>query len=272
MSTVAIVLSEAGYHWEEAAAAHKEWDAARWKTVYYTPSGHAPRPDPTSLLVTPLALRAVGYGTTRNDGPDAQRNRKLAAQIASPHSLREFDVDGTDAIYVVGGHGSLQDINRDKDLHRIIEALYLKGSVLSSVCHATSTLAFAKRPDGKSIVSGKRMTGCPNIADEMMIRLGMVHKAYLPLPLINDDELRRAGAHINPIVAAANPHYTVVDLPFITGVGPKAAASVARKVIHARWNDRYTLDRNARLAAQPAPRESKQPRATQAQQTVEAIV
>lgn len=253
MSTVAIVLSEAGYHWEEAAAAYKEWHAARWKTVFYTPTGQAPRPDPTSLIVTPLPLRAVGYGTTRDDGPSAYRNRELAREIESPHSLREFDLDGTDAIYVVGGHGSLQDINRNTELHRIIEALYLQGGVLSSVCHATSTLGFAKRPDGKSIVRGKRMTGCPNIADELMIRLGMVHKAYLPLPLINDDELRRGGAHINPIVAAANPHYTVVDLPFITGVGPKAAASVARKVIDARRTARYQLDLNARLAAQAAP-------------------
>ena len=80
----------------------------------------------------------------------------------------------------------------------------------------------------------------------MMIRLGMVYDAYLPLPLINDDELRRAGAQINPLAALANPRYTVVDLPFITGVGPKAASRVARNVIRARRTARDELDRNAK--------------------------
>ena len=187
ISNAAIVLSEAGYHWEEAAAAYQEWDAADWSVTFYTPTGRRPRPDPTSLYVTPLPLRAVGYGTTRDDGPRAYRNRELATQIESPRPLSDFDVDGTDAIYVVGGHGSLQDVNRNEDLHRIVEALYVNGRVLSSVCHATSTFAFARRSDGKSIVRGKRLTGCPKVADEMMIRLGMVHRGYLPLPLINDD-------------------------------------------------------------------------------------
>ena len=174
MTTVAIVLSEAGYYWEEAAAAYQEWEAARWKVVFYTPTGAVPTADPTSLRHTPLPLRSVGYGTSRKDGSNqvgvasCWPRSSLPAPWGLRSRLHRRDLRGR-------GHGCLQDINRNEELHRIIEALYLNGCVLSSVCHATSTFAFAKRPDGRSIVRGKRLTGCPNLADDLMIRFGMVH-------------------------------------------------------------------------------------------------
>ena len=75
MTSVAIVLSEAGYHWEEAAAAYKEWDAAGWKVVLYTPTGGVPTADPTSVGYMPVPLRSVGSGETVVGLPVHHRRR-----------------------------------------------------------------------------------------------------------------------------------------------------------------------------------------------------
>ena len=185
MTTVAIVLSEAGYHWEEAAAAYKEWDAGRWEVVFYTPTGAVPTADPTSTRYMPLPLRAVGYGTSRRDGPESGWGRKLLALIESPRSLGEFDLDGTDVIYVVGGHGCLQDINRNEDPPDH-QALYLKGCVLPRVprnvdvgVRQASRWALDRARKAADRLSGHRRR------PDDPIRHGA--KAYLPLPVINDE-------------------------------------------------------------------------------------
>jgi putative intracellular protease/amidase len=173
----------------------------------------------------------MGYGTSRADGPESELGREIVRQLESPRPLSEFDVAGTDVLYVAGGHGALQDVDPNPELHRIVEALHEKDRVLSAVCHATSTFAFAKGSDGRPIVEGKTLTGFPDFVDHVMARVGMVDSRFLPLALSNDAELRRAGARINPIAAALNPRRTRVDPPFVTGMGPKAAGEVARKVI-----------------------------------------
>jgi hypothetical protein len=70
--------------------------------------------------------------------------------------------------------------------------------------------------------------------DRALIPLHLVRREFLPLPLVNDAELRRAGARLSLVdeaLAVANPRYLRKSLPFITGVGPKAAAGVARAVV-----------------------------------------
>lgn len=255
MSTVAFVVSEVGYHWEEVAAAYQEFRAAGWDVAFYTPTGGAPAPDPTSVRYTNTLARAVGYGTSREDGPESELGREILGELESPRPLSEFDVPGTDALYVVGGHGALEDVNPNPELHRIVEALHSDERVLASVCHGTSTFAFAKGADGRPIVDGKALTGFPNFVDQGMLRVGMVDERFLPLRLSNDGELRKAGARINPVAAAMNPRTTRVDPPFVTGMGPKAAGEVARRVIateetHPRGSVR-ALQRTFRAAAEP---------------------
>jgi putative intracellular protease/amidase len=257
MSTVAFVVSEVGYHWEEVEAAYKEFKAAGRDVTFYTPTGQVPAPDPTSVRYTNPVARAVGYGTSREEGPESELGREILRQLESPRPLAEFDLEGTDVLYVVGGHGALEDVNPNPELHRIVAALHERDRVLSGVCHATSTFAFAKTPDGRPIVQGKALTGFPNFVDQVMVRVGMVDRRFVPLRLSNDGELRKAGARINPLAAALNPRRTLVDPPFVTGMGPKSAGEVARNVIaaeevHPKGSAR-ALQRMFREAAEPEP-------------------
>lgn len=237
MKRVAIVVSSVGYHWEELFAAYDAFEEAGLSIDLYTVDGAPPRPDPLSIKKS--ALHALGLGVSPRIAPDTTKGTALRARLLEVMPVAKLDVIATEALYLPGGHGCLFDVNRSDALHSKIAALYTRGALLSAVCHATSTFAFVK-VDGASIIQGHALTGFPNPLDQTLIRLGMVHPEFLPIPLINDDELRRAGAELSKadvVAAMVNPRTMRISLPFITGVGPKAAARVAETVVHHLMQD-----------------------------------
>jgi putative intracellular protease/amidase len=232
MKRVAIVVSTVGYHWEELFRGYFGFRDAGWTVELYTVDGRPAFPDPLSLRPTgPAAL--MGLGMPASIGPKTPRGSELVRALDGVQPLSHLDPEKPDALYLPGGHGCLFDVNRNPDLHAVIRRLYERGCLLSAVCHATSTFAFVE-VNGRSIVAGHAMTGFPHAMDRALIPLHLVRREFLPLPLVNDAELRRAGARLSLVdeaLAVANPRYLRKSLPFITGVGPKAAAGVARAVV-----------------------------------------
>lgn len=232
MKRVAIVVSTVGYHWEELYRAYFEFRDAHLAVDLFTVDGRPATPDPYSLRLTGPAAW-LGLGVPRSIAPVTERGKELVAALRDVQSAKALVPGQYSALYLPGGHGCLFDVNRDADLHTVISRLHEHGAVLSAVCHATSTFAFVT-VHGRSLVHGHAMTGFPDPLDRALIRLGAVHPNYLPLPLINDDVLRDAGARLSRwdvAQAIANPARIVASPPFITGVGPRAARGVARKVI-----------------------------------------
>lgn len=230
--TVAMVVSTVGYHWEEVVGAYDEFTRAGWTVEFYTVNGARPRIDPVSIKMTgPLSM--VGLGTSSTIAPQTALGQEVEAKLRSVRSISELNLDHLDALYLPGGHGCLFDLNENEALHAIIGDLYRRGKVLSGVCHATSTFAFVKN-GAHSIIKGKKITGFPHILDQILVAVGGVDRAFLPIPFSNDAALRAAGAAIqwsNQLAAALNPSYVRADWPFVTGMGPKAARKVAKMVI-----------------------------------------
>lgn len=259
MKRIAIVVSTVGYHWEELYRAYFEFRDAHFAVDLFTVDGRPATPDPYSLRLTGPAAW-LGLGVPRSIAPVTARGKELVAALHQVGSAKSIVPEHYAALYLPGGHGCLFDVNRDSDLHTVISRLGEHGAVLSAVCHATSTFAFVTA-NGRSIVHGHALTGFPHPLDRALIRMDSVHPNYLPLPLINDDVLRDAGArHTRWDVARAiaNPAHVVVSPPFITGVGPRAARAVARKVIRsvlghdtepARHSLRQVLTASERLEA-----------------------
>ena len=228
---IAAVLSTVGYHWEEVCAAYEEFEQAGASIDVFTVDGSPPRPDPMSLKHTG-PLTAIGLGCPPHIDPQTARGAHVHSALESCVSVTALEPSRYDAIYLPGGHGCLFDVNRHPVLHDKIRELYLSGKILSGVCHATSTFAFVE-VDGRSIAAGKALTGFPEGLDDFLIRLGAVDPAFLPLPFSNEQALRDAGVGVpvlDPIRGSLNPLHMCESLPFITGVGPKSARSVARAV------------------------------------------
>jgi putative intracellular protease/amidase len=230
MSRIAMVVSTVGFHWEEVFAAYWELKRAQCDVDLYSVDGAPARPDLRSLVLSgPGAL--VGLGILPSIAPTTKRGQELRRALDEIAPLKELDVARVDALYLPGGHGCLFDVNQNELLHDVIRRLYERGCILSGVCHATSTFAFV-RSGGRDIVRGHAMTGFPHALDRTLIPLGLVHPSFVPLPLVNDEELRRAGAELSLLDetrAVMDPRWVRVS-PFITGVGPKAARGVAQQV------------------------------------------
>ena len=232
MPRVAIVVSTVGYHWEEVYRAYVEFVRAGFDILFFTVDGSPPQADPISLEKHSI-LNWVGYGISPAIAPDAAAGRDLWQKLSGVQPVARLEPDQVDILYIPGGHGCLFDVNRHPEVRRKVEAVYRQHKLLASVCHATSTLAFARDHD-RPITQGKRLTGFPDLLDHILIRLRGVHTGFLPIPYSNDRALLESGARIGPwtrLWATLNPWFSRWDKPFATGLGPKAAGATARRVI-----------------------------------------
>jgi putative intracellular protease/amidase len=56
----------------------------------------------------------------------------------------------------------MMDLAKDQDLAKLLEEFYNNKKPVSAVCHGPAGLVLAKRPDGKSILEGIKVTGFSN--------------------------------------------------------------------------------------------------------------
>lgn len=76
--------------------------------------------------------------------------------------LSDVQANDYDVILIVGGHGAMYDLAKNEDLHRIINQVYDQGGIVAAECHGPAPLIWTLRPNGKSIIAGKRVTGYPD--------------------------------------------------------------------------------------------------------------
>ncbi|KMY54207.1 thiamine biosynthesis protein ThiJ [Bacillus sp. FJAT-27231] len=76
--------------------------------------------------------------------------------------LADINPKEYEAVLIVGGHGAMYDLAKNEDLHQIINAVYDNGGIVAAECHGPAPLIWTLRPDGKSIIAGKKVTGYPD--------------------------------------------------------------------------------------------------------------
>lgn len=76
--------------------------------------------------------------------------------------LSEVNPNNYDVVLVVGGHGAMYDLAKNADLHNILNKIYDNGGIIAAECHGPAPLIWTTRPDGKSIITGKKVTGYPD--------------------------------------------------------------------------------------------------------------
>ena len=229
---VAIIVSSVGFHWEELAAAYKVLVESNVEVKFFTPSGNAVAADPHSLIPRKY-LSYLGMGSPLEIAPTSEFGKNLWHNLKLARPIVEMNSDDFSGLYLPGGHGCLFDVNTNPVLHNRILAFYQSKKPLAGVCHATSTFAYVQN-QGVFIVEGKYLTGFPDLIDNLLIKFNAIDPKFLPIPFSNDGKIIASNAK-NPIsqrlMACLNPSFTVVDPPFITGVGPKASALVAQELI-----------------------------------------
>ncbi len=121
-----------------------------------SPKGGQPPLDPKS---NDLAFQTAD---TKRFEADAEAGKALANTVP----LNSVSHNGFDAVFYPGGHGPLWDLAEDGDSIALIESTLNAGKPVALVCHAPGVLRHAKQPDGRPLVTGKKVTGFTNTEEE----------------------------------------------------------------------------------------------------------
>lgn len=206
-----------GFWAEEFVKPHQAFTAAGLEVTITTPRGVTPTVDPLSLT--------AGYNhndpavVTELEAYLQEREELLRA----PMPLEDVNPTDFDIVFVVGGHGPMQDLAVDPYIGGILTAMLDDpNKIVASVCHGQASFLSAHRDDGTWLFKGRNLTAFSNEEETMA---GFSGNA----PWLLQDRLRLAGA-IYEAASAYTPHF-VVDGNLITGQQNYSAEVTANAVL-----------------------------------------
>ncbi|QVQ51533.1 type 1 glutamine amidotransferase domain-containing protein [Spiractinospora alimapuensis] len=177
-------------------------------------------------------LASIAGGAPPADGLD-ERNPVQAAFLADPHiaaqladtpKLAAVDPSVYDAVYFVGGHGTMWDFPTEAAVNTVGRAIYENGGVVAAVCHGPAALVNITLSDGTPLVRGKRLASFTNDEEAAV---GLTDT----VPFLLADALAERGAV--PVPAPNFTENVVTDGRLVTGQNPQSAAGVATATLAA---------------------------------------
>jgi len=201
-----------GFWLEEFAAPYFAFKDAGAEIVLASPKGGQPPLDPKS--------NEPGFQTelTRRFEADPQAQAALAATVPLS-TVAEADFD---TVFYPGGHGPMWDLAEDPVSNKLIESFQAAGKPYALVCHAPGVLHHARRPDGRPLVEGKRVTGFTDTEEEAVGLTKVV-------PFLVEDELKRLGGIFSK--APDWQPYVLTDGQLITGQNPASSGPAAKVLL-----------------------------------------
>jgi putative intracellular protease/amidase len=201
-----------GFWLEELAAPYYVFKDAGATMTLASPKGGMPPLDPASNVPD-----AQTDATRR-----FQADPEAMAALASTQVLAKMKAADFDAIFYPGGHGPLWDLAEDPASIALIETAVRLGKPVAAVCHAPGALRHVKGPDGKALVSGRKVTGFTN-SEEAAVGLTDV------VPFLLEDMLKANGG-----AYAKGPDwapFVVADGLLITGQNPASSGPAAVELL-----------------------------------------
>lgn len=170
-----------GFWSEEFVAPHRTFAGAGLDITVATPQGRRPTVDPLSL--------DLRFNKDQAD-VDSQKAYldSQKPQLDKPLVLGDLNPVGYDVMFVVGGHGPMQDLAVDPDIGGLIGAfLDNPDKILAAVCHGPASFLSAHDAGGNWLFKGRKLTGFSNEEENQS---GFAGNA----PWLLEDRLRLAGA------------------------------------------------------------------------------
>ncbi|KAJ2778981.1 hypothetical protein H4R18_004285 [Coemansia javaensis] len=153
-------------------------------------------------------------------------NQKLAAL----HKAGDLNPDDYGLFFASAGHATLFDYPKAAALIRIAESVWARGGIVSAVCHGPAILPAVKdSATGRSVVSGRRVTGFTDKGEEQLGLAGII--SDLGLVPISKGAKDAGGLYEEPADPFAD--YSITDGRLVTGTNPASAHSTAVKAVKA---------------------------------------
>lgn len=204
--------NKTGFWLEEFAGPYYVFKDAGAEVMLASPKGGQPPLDPSS-----------DTDDTQTEATKRFKGDKAAqTDLASTVILSTVSADGFDAVFYPGGHGPLWDLSEDADSIKLIETFAASDRVIAAVCHAPAVFKHPKGADGKSLVSGKTVTGFTNTEEESAGLTKVV-------PFLVEDMLKANGGTYEK--GADWAPFVVTDGKLITGQNPASSEEAARRLL-----------------------------------------
>lgn len=143
------------------------------------------------------------------------------ASLYNTPKISVVDPSQYDAVYLVGGHGTMWDFAGNKDLQKLIAAVYDKGGVVGAVCHGPAGLLDVELENGLNLLDGRKVAGFTNAEEEEIGKTDVV-------PYSLQDKLEEQAETVK--VAENWTENVQVDDRLVTGQNPQSAAGVAKEM------------------------------------------
>jgi putative intracellular protease/amidase len=208
-----------GFWAEEFVKPHKTFTEAGFEVSIATPQGRQPTVDRLSLN--------LGFNHDDQAEVDSQVEYldTVKDELENTLVLATVDPSDYDAIFVVGGHGPMQDLAVDPNIGPILGTfLTNRNKVVAAVCHGPASFLSAHDKDGSWIFKGRKLTGFSNLEESMATFSGNA-------PWLLQDRLRLAGA-LYEEGPAYEPH-VVTDGNLVTGQQNYSSQATADAVMAA---------------------------------------
>lgn len=198
-----------GYTLSEAAHPWKVFRDAGHVVDFASPAGGTPPVDPSS---------------EHDEVTDEFENdATVQAGLKNTAKLEFVETDQYDAVYLVGGHGTMVDFRGNQHLARVVREMADGGAIVSAVCHGPSGLLDVELANGLRIVEGRKVSAFAD-SEERAIGLAPV------MPFLLSSELEAQGANLVAAKEDWAEQVSVDDL-LVTGQNPASAAGVAKEVV-----------------------------------------
>jgi len=197
---------------EELATPYQLLTGAGFDILFATPGGQPAPLDPASLE-EPWLLPAGHWFLDQ---------KEAVAQLEAPLDVSDVDASRLDAIFLVGGTGTLWDFPASKALGALVTALDRREKIIAAICHGVVGLMTARADDGTPFVKGRPLT-CFSNEEEAMLEYDKI------VPLLAETALVSQGAIYSR--AAPFEEQVVEDGRLITGQNPASAERLARTLI-----------------------------------------
>ena len=206
-----------GFWSEEFVTPHRKFTERGLNVTVASPGGVGPTVDPLSFNLN------YNNNDASKVAEQQEYMKRMGSALSSPMRVEDLAPDQFDVIFLVGGHGPMQDMAVHPTIGTVLAAMIDNPRKLfAAVCHGHAGLLTAARPDGTWAFKDRQLTGFSN---EEETQAGFAGNA----PWLLEDRLRISGSRY--IAKAAWTPHVVVDGNLITGQQNYSAGVTADAVL-----------------------------------------
>ncbi|KAG8717174.1 hypothetical protein FRC11_003818 [Ceratobasidium sp. 423] len=153
------------------------------------------------------------------------KDPEVKEKFNSAKKLSDVNPNDYDAIFYVGGHGPMIDLAVDPINIKLANAFYQSGKLTTAVCHGPGALVGVTDASGKSIFSGRNVTGFSDDEERAVDKVKDV-------PFLLETRIKELGGKYEKAAEAWGPK-VLVDGHVITGQNPASAKGVGEAILKA---------------------------------------